>query len=475
MFTLSAQRIESEEWEKHFSLIATEKLVSESGKSYLQLFEGVVLVTTIAGKIPLAILPSSYNATMELLAKRPNPTNPLISVIDLSLSEPTTIQTRYHYAKMTKKVLAETPIKLGIVIAAPLMDKIIMKLASCFISHPLFFVKTDDEALAIIKKNISIDVQKSVVETEQRPTKKKDEKEIIYAAIIHHLSTLKLETPQDKTIGKKEMPPAAQEVIDSFSLFKEDIKSLSIEKKEQEIDLTKSIERTKELAAQRAQFLRSLNHQIRTPMTGIFGTLSLLKETKTTEEQAEYFETISASTAALMEMVDKVIAIADAESGTLKVTVNQCDVKKIISDTIRLFSAKAEEANLTVQTDFHESTPAFIISDAGKIKQIITNLLNNAILYTKKGGITISTSFKESALVINVTDSGPGISKADQETIFDQFVRGKTSIGQQGSGLGLSIVSHLASLLGGSITLESREGRGSTFSFILPLDDANIK
>ena len=470
-----SQNLDTSWWEKHYNPIGVENITSQQGGAIIQLLEGNILVGTIDREIPKHLLKTSVETCLKLSKKNLQSRSPLISVLDLTYLNISTLQLRYTYGQMMQKIIGIIPIQVGIVIGATLTNKIVMKLFSQFISYPLFFVKTKKDALPIIEQYIVKNTPASSFDSMEQKSDKKDEKEIIYAAIMHHLSTLVWNDTSPDVKEERETPLAAKEVIDSLTLFKKDIQSLLVEKKECEQDLNNSIARTREIAAQRAQFLRHLNHIISSPMKGIMESLTLLKETEITAEQNEYLSIVATSSDNLLELVTKVLAIAEAESGTIKIDKNNCDIRQIVTETANLFSAKAKKKNLALQTVFAENIPDIIISDAGKIKQIITNLLNNAILYTETGSISFSVFMRNNNLHISITDTGPGISEDAQLTIFDQFVRGKTAIGQQGSGLGLSIVNHLASLLDGHIALESELGKGSTFTLTLPLEIDTVK
>ncbi len=224
----------------------------------------------------------------------------------------------------------------------------------------------------------------------------------------------------------------------------------------------------------KSEFLANVSHELRTPLNSIIGFAELLAEiakSQNHERGAKYSENILHSGRGLLEIINDLLDLAKIEAGKVVMHIDKTSATVICEDLLRLTAPLTESKNLQVQFLFGPDIP-LLETDGGKLQQILYNLLSNSIKFTPPGGqIRIEAEMTTDELVsISVMDNGPGISKEDQEHIFDKFTQVDTSATRPhgGAGLGLAIAKELAGLLGGEITLTSELGQGSAFTLIIP-------
>jgi PAS domain S-box-containing protein len=231
------------------------------------------------------------------------------------------------------------------------------------------------------------------------------------------------------------------------------------------------------LAASRAksEFLATMSHEIRTPMNGVIGALSLLRESGLVGEQRELAETASSSAQALLELLNSILDFSRLESGRIQIETIAFDVTEMLCSPVKLYKDKVRSKGLTIEFIPAPGVPGWLKGDPVRVRQILNNLIDNAIKFTHRGGITLSARAQPAEdgrvwLEIAVSDTGIGIPIEAQAKVFDVFTQADSSTTRKhgGSGLGLAIVKRLIDLLGGSITIESQPGDGTTFRLQLP-------
>lgn len=235
-------------------------------------------------------------------------------------------------------------------------------------------------------------------------------------------------------------------------------------------DLRRHRDEALQIAAAKSQFLANMSHEIRTPMNGVIGMASLLLDTELDETQKDFAQMISNSAASLMDVINDVLDFSKIESGKLEMQSEEFSPWQTIEEVVDTLAPKAFEKNIDLFSDIELDLPELLVGDCTRVRQILNNLVGNAIKFTPAGHIVVKASAVADEggyrLYLSVQDTGIGIPSDRLEAIFESFTQGDGSTTRKhgGTGLGLTISRQLAEMMGGHVTVESLPGVGSCFT-----------
>ena len=281
-----------------------------------------------------------------------------------------------------------------------------------------------------------------------------------------------------------ERTAAAERRAQELVLSNIELERTASELRRTEEKLREAKEAAENASKAKSQFLATMSHEIRTPMNGIIGMTDLTLMTKPTAQQTSYLRVVKQSADSLMRLLNDILDFSKIEAGRLELELIPFDLRETVSDAVRILSVKSAQMGLELNYQIASDVPMIVGGDAGRVRQILVNLVGNAIKFTSEGEVFVEVWTEERrqddvTLHFAIRDTGIGISEAQKEKIFASFSQADNSITRRfgGTGLGLSISSELVELMDGKIWVESELGQGSTFHFTARLTlpvEANV-
>ncbi len=301
---------------------------------------------------------------------------------------------------------------------------------------------------------------------------------IMAAYRMNRLSYAELRLSYQNEVLISELTAAGQ----NLETLNRDLKEEIWHSKQIEIELQQAKENAEKMSQAKGEFLANMSHEIRTPMNGVIGTLQLLEASELTSAQLEYVQTANKSAEALLSILNDILDLSKIEAGKLSFEIIPFDLGEIIHDLVVLYSLKAEQQGVTLSCHIDEKLPVTLRGDPTRLRQILLNLISNALKFTQQGTVDIVVTTLSAGegcmdIKIAVTDTGIGIPEHAQSSLFKAFTQadGSTTRKYGGTGLGLAIVSQLVDMMGGELGMKSTEGKGSTFWFVVPFEVSRLK
>ncbi|MDQ0318713.1 signal transduction histidine kinase/CheY-like chemotaxis protein [Pararhizobium capsulatum DSM 1112] len=221
----------------------------------------------------------------------------------------------------------------------------------------------------------------------------------------------------------------------------------------------------------KSRLLATVSHEIRTPLSGILGVTHLISQTRLTGEQKNYLAGMRQSGHALVQLVDDLLDFSSIEAGRFQLRPSQEAVRHTIESVVEMLSSRAHEKGIEIGATISASVPGLLEFDAARLRQVLFNVIGNAVKFTHTGGVFVSADLVGSTLLVRVEDTGPGMNREEQARVFDEFEQAGDNLQRSGgSGLGLAISRRIIEQFGGSLTLSSEPGRGTTFDIRFPVN-----
>jgi two-component system phosphate regulon sensor histidine kinase PhoR len=278
-----------------------------------------------------------------------------------------------------------------------------------------------------------------------------------------------------KELSKEKKYAGGQDILTSFKLLLKTITAYGKAYREYLESKEKEAERWREINQAKTEFVRSVSHEIKAPLTAILGLAEMFKEEPNKKRQTEYINIILDEGTRLARLISELLNVSKIESGYIEFKKQKINIRQIVNECLKILASKAKEKKIAVKTKFPSKLPP-LIGDSDRLHEVFLNILSNAFTYCDVGTevrITCQLNWGEKRVVVKISDNGWGIPEQDLPFIFNKFYRG-SNIGRiKGTGLGLSLVNEIIKAHQGEIEVKSQLGKGSTFIVKLPLAKNN--
>lgn len=242
-------------------------------------------------------------------------------------------------------------------------------------------------------------------------------------------------------------------------------------------ELEVAMKKSETASQAKTDFLATMSHEIRTPMNGVLGMSELLFETPLSEEQQKYTQAINKSALALMKLLNELMDISKLEAGRLLLDYRKVELAPLLKEVIEFFAAGLKQKPISLNLYLAPEANVYFETDPGRLRQVLLNLLGNALKFTEQGRVELRVGLNKKGLLFEVEDTGVGIHEEVQQKMFELFTQADASISRRygGTGLGLAISKRIVEQMGGSLSLRSQLNEGSCFYFTLPLQPLKNK
>jgi signal transduction histidine kinase/CheY-like chemotaxis protein len=293
-------------------------------------------------------------------------------------------------------------------------------------------------------------------------------------ALLERISATYAESDEDRYLLERSLSISSREMREMSQAMLSELEKRVAERTEELEATLRELEKARAAAEEatraKSRFLAIVSHEIRTPLNAIIGMSELLRKTPLSEPQREYAGTLHTASETLLALVNETLDFSKIEAGKLELETTEIDLQRCLDQALDLVASKAKAKGLELRCVLGQGVPRRIVSDPTRLRQILVNLLDNGVKFTAEGHVALTVDWQAEAdaagvLLLSVTDTGVGIPADRLGSVFGAFLQVDTATTRAygGTGLGLAIVERLCELMGGSVTVESVEGRGSTF------------